>query len=176
MNNPKMADMAFGELQKELLRTLPFLKHAYGIIKVIEDVSGKKTPILASGSEYISALPDGKHAAYSFFDIKPTQTYDSWHKNTVPVVKYDFSLIVWYNLKLLAKTTEITDGEKLKAAISEAFWRNIVLQYSSYVMETITDDAKEIFSKYYTPEFDRKYLLHPYGAVRFSGILKFSEQ
>ena len=172
VDNPKMADAAFGELQIELKKHLSFLTVCYGVVKTIER-EGQKLPVVYSGdNEYITVMPGGSVSGYSFFDIAPKQDFARWLKNSAPVVKYNFGLVVWYNLSSIPDS----DKEKIKAEISQTLWQKVILRHSTYKISSMSDDAQEIFSKFYAQGMNNKYLLHPYGAVRFNGELYFSEK
>ena len=173
--NHKMADLVFAEFAVKLKENIPWLYIALGAVKVIEE-KGKGKPILHRGkNDYVSVLPDENRLGnYCFFDVDKNYEFVSWHKGRAPLVKVKFGLIFWFDMSSFM-TPNVYSIDSVVAFLSKVLWNDINLTLSQFQIDNVTSDALFIFKKYHPPLKEKNIFLFPYGAIRFDGVLTFSE-
>lgn len=170
----KTLDDVFNEFSEQLQEYLPWLENCFGIVKSVKRDGHEEPVLLSHKNEYVSVFPDTRLGNYSFFDIESTQTFVSWNKGRAPILKVPFSLILWYDLSNIEGHERSV--EQIKREVSTAMWQKITLRLSSFRLTGISTDANRIFGKFYRTGMETKYLMHPYGAMKFSGNVYFSER
>ena len=173
--NAKMADLVFTEFAKKLMEQIPWLNIALGAVKEIEE-KGKAKPVLyTKRNEYVSVLPDENRLGnYCFFDVNKNYEFVSWHKSRAPIVKVKFGLLFWFDMSSFM-TPNVYSIDRVVAYLSKVLWNYVNLTLGEYQIDTVNSDALYIFRKYYPVLKEKNILLYPYGAVRFDGLLTFSE-
>ena len=180
-----MLDLHLGEIQKGLVDNLKWLDAAFGRAqRLTKEVNGKRivTPNVYCGgwrghgeNDYIEVSPDSKIGNFSFFEIDDPQTIDAgpWARE----VKAPFGLIVWFDLTRVYKTADNRNTEKIKAEIlrvlgGRAGWH---LSEGRITINRIYERAENIYKGYTLSEIDNQFLMHPFGGMRFDGVLEFAE-
>ena len=180
-----MLDLHLGEIQKGLVDNLTWLDAAFGRAqRLTKEMNGKRivTPNVYCGgwrghgeNDYIEVSPDSKIGNFSFFEIDDPQTIDAgpWARE----VKAPFGLIVWFDLTRVYGTADNRNTEKIKAEIlrvlgGRAGWH---LSEGRIIINRIYERAENIYKGYTLSEIDNQFLMHPFGGMRFDGVLEFSE-
>lgn len=180
-----MLDLHLGEIQKGLVENVAWLDAAFGRAqRLTKEMNGKRivTPNVYCGgwnghgeNDYIEVSPDSKIGNFSFFEIDDPQTIDAgpWARE----VKAPFGLIVWFDLTRVYKTADNRNTEKIKAEIlrvlgGRAGWH---LSEGRITINRIYERAENIYKGYTLSEIDNQFLMHPFGGIRFDGVLEFAE-
>jgi len=180
-----MLDLHLGEIQKGLVDNLKWLDAAFGRSqRLTKEMNGKRivTPNVFCGgwrghgeNDYIEVSPDSKIGNFSFFEIDDPQTIDQgpWARE----VKAPFGLIVWFDLTRVYGTASNRNTEKIKADIlrvlgGRAGWH---LSEGRITINRIYERAENIYKGYTLSEIDNQFLMHPFGGLRFEGVLEFAE-
>ena len=180
-----MLDLHLGEIQKGLVENVAWLDAAFGRAqRLTKEVNGKRivTPNVYCGgwrghgeNDYIEVSPDSKIGNFSFFEIDDPQTIDAgpWARE----VKAPFGLVVWFDLTRVYKTADNRNTEKIKAEIlrvlgGRAGWH---LSEGRITINRIYERAENIYKGYTLSEIDNQFLMHPFGGIRFDGVLEFAE-
>lgn len=180
-----MLDRVIGSIQQGLVDNLPWLDAAFGRAqRLTKKVAGKRitVPNVYCGGwnghgefDYIEVSPDSKIGNFSFFEIEDPQTISAgpWIRE----IKAPFGLIFWFDLTRVYGTYTNRNIEFLKAQILRVLngreaWH---LPEGRIVLNRIYERAENIYRGYTLSEIDNQFLMHPYGGLRFDGLLEFDE-
>jgi len=174
--NPKMLDKVLAEWQTRLKAELDWLNYSCGRVVEMKQ-AGKPIPaIYVGGGDYKSVMPDESLGNYSFFDIAETYKFASWSKGIHSLVKVEYGLVFWMNLKKMFAGSKAHELETVKAEILEALTEKISLRSGAYNVQSITEGARGVFAQYAGQGYNQKYLMYPYGAIRFKGQITFNSR
>lgn len=194
--NAVMLDRLMAEIQDGLIQNLSWLDVAFGRCqKITKTIENKRyvVPMVYCGgwkghgaNDYIEVSPDDKIGNYSFFEILDPQTLtpEVWAKD----IKAPFALIFWFDLRTIYKQNDNRNTERVKADILKILnghtqWH---LPFGRVTVNKIYEKAENVYKGYtlYTRELnkglsisevDNQYMMHPYYAMRFEGILEVPE-
>lgn len=181
-----MIDRVIGEIQKGLADGLSWLDAAFGRAqKLVKTIDGKKyiTPNVYCGglhgkgkNDYLEVSPDSHIGNFSFFVINDPQTISTFVGQPAEI-KAPFSLIFWFDLRTIFgndtnRNTEMVKAQILKILNGRTSWH---LQGGRIVINKSYEQAQNIYSGFTLDENDNQFLMHPYGGVRFDGVLEFME-
>ena len=84
---------------------------------------------------------------------------------------------MWFDLRKIYDTDTNRNTEALKADILRVLagrtgWR---LDEGRVTIARIYERAENIYRGYTLSEIDNQFLMHPYGGMRFEGVLEFAE-
>lgn len=183
--NAVMLDAVIGEIQQGLVNNLSWLDAAFGRAqRLTKNIEGKRivTPNVYCGgwnghgpNDYIEVSPDAKIGNFSYFEVDDPQTIDPgpWARQ----IKAPFSLIVWFDLTRVYGSRTNRNTEKIKSDIlhilnGRADWH---LTNGRIVINKIYERAENIYKGYTLSEIDNQFLMHPFGGLKFEGLLEFDE-
>ena len=183
--NAVMLDAVIGEIQQGLVNNLSWLDAAFGHAqRLTKNIEGKRivTPNVYCGgwnghgpNDYIEVSPDAKIGNFSYFEVDDPQTIDPgpWARQ----IKAPFSLIVWFDLTRVYGSRTNRNTEKIKSDIlhilnGRADWH---LTNGRIVINKIYERAENIYKGYTLSEIDNQFLMHPFGGLKFEGLLEFDE-
>lgn len=183
--NAIMLDAHLGEIQQGLADNLSWLNAAFGRSqRLTKEMNGKRiiTPNVYCGgwnghgpNDYIEVSPDSKIGNFSFFEIDDPQTVDPGV--FARDIKAPFSLIFWFDLTRVYNSAVNRNTEKMKADILRILngrtgWH---LSDGRITINRIYERAENIYRGYSLSEIDNQFLMHPYGGMRFEGVLEYPE-
>lgn len=180
-----MLDRIIGEIQDGLVTNISWLDVAFGRAqRLTRKVEGKTivTPNVYCGgwrghgpNDYIEVSPDSKIGNFAYFEVDDPQTIDAgvWARE----LHTPFALVVWFDLRKIYDTDTNRNTEALKADILRVLagrtgWR---LDEGRVTIARIYERAENIYRGYTLSEIDNQFLMHPYGGMRFEGVLEFAE-
>ena len=181
INNPELIDKVMSEIQINLVCKLKWLDNAFGKAqRIVENKGGKNyyTPNVYAGTlsetnEYRRVAPDDGLGNFSFFKIDDPQEYD-WEAGQLSTLSVKFSLIFWFDFRKIFGRPDVRDIERIKSEILEIL-RTMFLQTGSITVDTIYEQAENIYKGYNLDETENQFMMHPYGALRFEGRLTVNE-
>ena len=171
-----MFDLAFSDICQQLEEHIPWLDNAYGIVRYITRDDKPEPFIYLGNGEYRSVLPDDRNGNFSFVELSPKANYHNWNAGRSPILKAEFSIIFWFNTNTIPNGSEGPKTEEIRAEISRVLWQEVTPKHASIRMAGINTEAINIFSRYYQPSMDAKYMMHPYGAIKFTGLIFFTDK
>lgn len=180
-----MLDEVIGEIQDGLVAGLPWLNAAFGRSQRIEKkLNGKRyvVPNVFCGgwnghgeNDYIEVSPDSKIGNFSFFEVLDPQTIeaDMWARR----IKSPYALIFWFDLRRVYGEASKRNIEFLKAEILRLLNGNTGwhLPSGKITVNKCYEQAANIYKGYSLDEVDNQFLMHPYGGLRFEGVLQYDE-
>ncbi len=174
--DPRLLDRVLAEWQAKIKLGLDWLDYACGrVVKVTKD--NKPFPVIYVGSrQYKPVMPDDALGNYCFFDISHTYEFAKWSKGTHSLIRVQYGLVFWFDILSIYPEKTALETEAIKEQVLELLTEKIHLSSGSYTIERISDNANEVFKGFAQPGYDEKYLLYPYAAIRFSGILTFTSR
>lgn len=176
--NPRLFDRVIQEMQIGLANYLPWLTHSFGKAeRLVKDILGKKyyTPNIYVGrNEYELIAPDSTLGNFSFFVLNEPQDveYEVGARNEL---KAPFSLIVWLDLRTIEDEDE-RNTEAVKRQILRALNGEIKLRNGRAKINRIYERDENVFSGFTLNEIDNQYLMHPFVAFRFEGVMQVTEE
>lgn len=176
ITTPYLFDKVIGEMQQALKNNLPWLQHSFGraerLIKVID---GKRiyTPNVYKGNDqYEVLLPDDRMRCFSFFVLSEPQEILNRVQNEIRI-KAPFSLIVWFDLRLVEKVMQLPDErnteqvkEQILGVLNTAFPKK-----GSFTVQRIYERAENVFEGFTLDEVQNQFLMSPFAGFRFYGEL-----
>lgn len=176
ITTPYLFDKVIGEMQQALKNGLPWLQHSFGraerLIKVID---GKRiyTPNVYKGNDqYEVLLPDDRMRCFSFFVLSEPQEMLNRVQNEIRI-KAPFSLIVWFDLRLVEKVMQLPDErnteqvkEQILGVLNTAFPKK-----GSFTVQRIYERAENVFEGFTLDEVQNQFLMSPFAGFRFYGEL-----
>jgi len=175
--NPIGLDYAIQQIQIKL-GGISWLDYSFGkSIRIEHEPDSKKYfPAVYDGSsEYFSVEFNDNLQAQSFFIAGDGKMID-FEENQYNTWKYDLDLVVWWNYKKIDPIKDFLFIEELKRDVVSVLSRGIPGIDITYEVEGVTEDFYKIFKEYSFTEAQRQYIMHPFGAFRISGTVKFDEQ
>lgn len=184
--NAVMLDRVLGEIQRGLIGGLDWLDAAFGRAqKLVKTIDGKRyvTPNVYCGglegkgkNDYLEVSPDSHIGNFSFFVIHDPQIIDTYVGQPAEI-KAPFSLIVWFDLRTIFgsatnRNTELVKAQILKILNGRTGWH---LQGGRIVINKTYEQAQNIYSGFTLDENDNQFLMHPYGGLRFDGVIEYTE-
>ncbi len=173
--NPRMIDLVLSELQAKIKAGLTWLDYSCGKVVEIKH-GGKSIPAIYIGSEYKYVMPDDTLGNYCFFDIAPKYTFAKWSKGSHALIRARYGLVFWFNIAKIYPDSAAVETEAIKEEILTLLTEKISIVNGSYTIEGISEGARDVFAQYMQEGYQEKYLLYPYGAVRFEGQLTFTSR
>lgn len=183
--SPVLLDKVLQDLQKSLLKRLPWLNHAFGRgYKMVEHRSdGNKFiyPALYRGNaEYISLLPNDKFGNFSWFDIYDPQEITQI-AHALPQYTFSGAIIFWYNQEQIYYDASVLHTEEIKDEIVRALTSPGIIStlgrleitkiyerfeniYKGYSIEKVYNEF--IYSGESIQDIDKQFFLYPYGGIR----------
>lgn len=176
ITTPYLFDKVIGEMQQALKNNLPWLQHSFGraerLIKVID---GKRiyTPNMYKGNDqYEVLLPDDRMRCFSFFVLSEPQEMLNRVQHEIRI-KAPFSLIVWFDLRLVEKVMQLPDQrnteqvkEQILGVLNTAFPKK-----GSFTVQRIYERAENVFEGFTLDEVQNQFLMSPFAGFRFYGEL-----
>lgn len=176
ITTPYLFDKVIGEIQQALKNGLPWLQHSFGraerLIKVID---GKRiyTPNVYKGNDqYEVLLPDDRMRCFSFFVLSEPQEMLNRVQSEIRI-KAPFSLIVWFDLRLVEKVMQLPDQrnteqvkEQILGVLNTAFPKK-----GSFTVQRIYERAENVFEGFTLDEVQNQFLMSPFAGFRFYGEL-----
>lgn len=175
-DNPKMIDRVLAEWQTRLKAELDWLDYACGRVVEVKQAEKPIPAIYIGGGEYKSVMPDESLGNFSFFDIADTYKFASWSKGVHALVRVDYGLVFWMNLKKLFPGSKAHELETAKAQVLEVLTERVVLQSGAFDVTSISEGARRVFAQYARQGYNQKFLMYPYGAIRFTGEVIFNSR
>lgn len=175
--NPELLDKVLGEVQIGLIKTLPWLNHAFGraqrLVKTINKKDYQIPGVYVGKKDYLEMSPDANIGNFSFFVIAEPQTV-RWDPKIRGSISAKYSLIFWFNLQKIPGIVG-RDTERVKAEIIKALNGGFPLKHGRITVESIFEQAENIYKGYNIKEVDNQFLMHPYAGFRFTGQVDINE-
>lgn len=165
-----MMDALLEEFQIRLKEALTWLDYACGRVTEHNERGRKLPKIYIGGGDYQNVMPDDRLGNYCFFDIDPDSDFSEWNKNRGYLLRSTFGLVFWFNLETIYPDSLASEVETVKAEVLDALTA-MNLRRGSFTIDQVSDNAEGVFRRYGAKGYQEKYMLHPYGALRFSGQL-----
>lgn len=184
--NAVMLDRVLGEIQRGLTGGLDWLDAAFGRCqRIVKTIDGKRyiTPNVYCGglegkgkNDYIEVSPDSHIGNFSFFVIHDPQIVDTFAGQPAEI-KAPFSLIFWFDLRTIFgsdtnRNTELIKAQIMKILNGRTAWH---LQGGRIIINKTYEQAQNIYSGFTLDENDNQFLMHPFGGLRFDGIIEYTE-
>lgn len=193
-DNPVLLDKVIQDIQKSLLKRLPWLNYAFGkaykIVEHREDGNKFVFPaVYISNSDYASLLPNDNFGNFSWFDI-----YDPQEITTVvqslPQLTIKGAIVFWFNLDTIYPDADFIYTEELKDDILRALTTPGLITTNGHLSVTGISERFESLYKGYSIEriyntnsykgegiqsIDNQYFTHPYAGLRFEFTLTTRE-
>lgn len=183
--NAVMLDRVMAEIQDGLIENLSWLDVAFGrsqrLAKMVEGKRYIYPSVYCGGwnghgyNDYIEVSPDSKIGNFSFFEIDDPQTLDGevWASD----IFAPYSLIVWCDLRKVYNQNDNRNTEKIKADILKILHgrANFHLTNGRISVSRIYERAENVYRGYTLDETINQFLMHPYYAFRFEGVLEVPE-
>lgn len=181
--NPKLVDRTIGDIQDGLIENLPWLNKAFGkASRLVKLINNKKhyTPNVYVGGHtnngYIGVSPDSKIGNFCFFYLEDPQYLDSEIiQGTTGNIETNFSLIFWFDLRTIFNEPDNRNTEEVKEQILKLLNGGLWIKSGSIKINSIYENAENIYRGFSIDEVDNQYLMHPYGGFRFSGKMRVFE-
>lgn len=176
--NPQMIEQIIYDAQVKLAASLTWLNHSFGkAYPVREQADGLNTirpTVYAGAGEYLPVLPCGDYGNFSFFHVDDPTKVEA-QSRFLNSLSNDFGLIFWFDLSTIYPDTETRDIEPLKKEIMRAL-SSMRLDAGRITIEEISEYPDNVYRGYTFAEQNYIYSVHPYGCLRFSGKIKYTEQ
>ncbi len=170
-----MLDKVLHCINEGLLDKVDWLDAAFGRVTEHNDNGVAMPKLYHTKGEYINVMPDDRRGNYSFFDVTPTYEIIQWNKHRPSLVRARFGVVFWFNLNTIFPDVDTRNLENVKSALLHTLTSEIHIPYGDYQISTISDDARGVFAKFARTGYEERYLLHPYGGIRYNGEIVFSE-
>lgn len=173
--SPKGADAACALIAEKLSDEFSWLT-AYGRsqdwFSDPDDNRSKQPGIYCGRGEYLSMLPDEHLGCFSFFRVMPVKKIEQWIDFADPITVFDFSLIVWYDLRKIYPTTyDQYSTENVNQLLLE-FLVDLSIPFTLSVSE-IVEGFELVYKDYDRALYDRTSFMMPQHGVRFSGRIEY---
>lgn len=181
---PILADAMIAELQQVLLANLPWLDAAFGRSqRLTKKMNGKTiiTPNVYCGNwrghgpnDYIEVSPDSKIGNFCFFEVNDPEIVD-WNYRQQMDIETPFSLIFWFDTRRIFDEAANRDIAHLKNQLLTLLnGRSGMRLYNGgrLLINRIYERAENIYRGYTLSEIDNQFLMHPFGGLRFDGVIK----
>lgn len=177
------ANRLISEIETRMAEKLPFLDNIFGKAeRVCKTYNGKRyyTPCwYDQRNEYISLLPDEGLGTFSFFTLDEPQEIEM-ERGGNTTYKIPINLIVWLDFNTMQGTTFPTNGKRNTEAVKEeilrTFNRGIFLQFGKIKFTQVYERVENVYKGFNLDEVDNMFMMHPFGALRFTGIIEFEEE
>lgn len=174
INNPVLYDSLIIEMQTKLTSAFTWLSHAFpqaqNLVKMIDDKEYRYPAIFIGVNEYWSVLPTDDIGCFSFFKLDESDEVE-WFPNLNYKLKTKFSLIFFFNLQTIYPTDKARRMEDVKSDIIKKL-TEFHCKNGSFTITEINSDAKKIYEDYSIDEVSQQFMMHPYGALKFSGEME----
>lgn len=179
VQNPELLDRIIGNIQSGLIDNIGWLNKAFGRAErlVKYNANNKKiyTPnVYAGRNEYIEVSPDANIGNFSFFWVEDPQTID-WTPKMYIGIKTSFALIFWFDYRTIYNNPNERNKEALKKQILDVLNGGFWLKSGRITLNRIYELAENIYKEFSLDEINNQFLMHPYGGLRFEGILEITE-
>ena len=180
INKPELFDKVIQQLQDALKSNVAWLDYAFGraqrITKRIENRQYLFPACYSKNNDYVDVSPDSNLGCFSFVQMGEPQELD-WIPNEYGFVESPFSLIVWFDLrKIFPNGHTERNTEAVKAEILAVLKRKVRLKEGRISFNRIWEKVENIYKEYPAiKELDAQCLMHPFGGLRFDGIIKIQE-
>lgn len=176
ITTPYLFDKVIHEIQQALKNNLPWLQHSFGRVeRLIKVIDGKRiyTPNVYKGNDqYEVLLPDDRMRCFSFFVLSEPQEMLNRVQNEIRI-KAPFSLIVWFDLRVVEKVLQLPDErnteqakEQILGVLNTAFPKK-----GSFTVQRIYERAENVFEGFTLDEVQNQFLMSPFAGFRFYGEL-----
>lgn len=174
INNPVLFDALVVEMQGKLTTALSWLSHAFGasqtLVKSVGEQEYTLPGVYVGSKEYFSVLPNDQMGNYSFFKIDEQNDVE-WIPNLKYKIKAGFSLIFFFKLTSIYPSDNARRIENVKNEVISAL-NGFHCKNGYFEITAISSDAKAIYEDYTIEEKDKQFMMHPYGALKFSGVME----
>jgi len=179
IENPVLLDNIIGQIQLGLVNNIGWLDMAFGRAqKLVKMIENKKyfSPNVYNGiaNDYISLLPDSQIGNFSFFWLEDPNSVE-WVPKQEGVIKSNFSLIFWFDLRRVYNQANNRDTETLKLEIMKVLNGGFWLKNGRVKVNKIYEEAENIYRGFTLDEIDNQFLMHPFAGFRIDGELSIEE-
>jgi hypothetical protein len=179
ISNPKLIDKIISEVNVELMDALAWMYHAYNksfiLTKSIEGREFKYPAFYVDNNEYFPLTPNEDLINFSFFEIGKEYSIKDYKQRSLNEISVPFKLIFWFDYTKVITSVNYRTIEPIKQEILDVFKSLVLSYYGRVKIENITEDFNEIYSSYSLKEIDKQYIMHPFGALAFSGTINFKQ-
>lgn len=175
--NPVLIDRVLASLQDTLVLKISWLNFAFGRAQRLVTKKGNVDfyypGVFTGEKEYRNVLPGEYAGNYSFFVVSDPQKVDyvQHQRNNITA---KFSLIFWYNLSKIYPGTSERKTEETKAEILKVV-TEAILPAGRITVESIYEQAENIYKGYSLKEIDNQHLMHPFAGIRIDGEILVKE-
>lgn len=181
IENPMLFDRVIAEIQKGLKDNLLWLDHSFGKAqRITKQINGKTymfpAVYMGMGNEYRDVSPDSNLGNFCFFVLSEPQTI-GWIPNQQGSMSTPFSIIFWFDIrKVYPLKYNERNIDSIKAEILKSLNLKIKTTTGNYSFNKVWELSENIYKEYRgILELDNQFLMHPYGGLRFDGILNITE-
>lgn len=176
--DPKLIDLALGEIQTELTTGLSWLTTAYGKAvsrKYIKDNNTFVRPeVYVGGKEYLSMFPDSHLGNFSFFSVDDGEEINS-HSFGNLRFSANVGLIFWFDYRdVYPGDWQAKTIDNIKFDIITAI-KGFRLVRSKIILSRSWELSKNIYNGYSDKEIDNQFLMRPFGGIRIDFEIRYNE-
>lgn len=174
--NPQLYDELLIRINAKLLNTFPWLNNSFGKSQTLTRKNTSKRvikyPAVYTGhnKEYASMLPNESYGNFSYWEVGDYKVTPV--SNQMQIVEAPFGFIVWLNLNKVLDIEQRRNLESIKADIL-SFFDKSRYYLGRVTIDTVTEDARKIYSGYSITEAEQQFMMHPFAALRFDGTLRY---
>ena len=176
--SPQFADITIGQIQDSLKANLSWLDYSFGQSQKLVTKRDKRDyyypAIHIRSGRYQNVFPDQDLGNYSFFILNDPQTVN-YNIRTANTVKINYSLVFWINLDNIFANKVDRNKESIKAEIMKVLTRQTFLSNGRITIESIYEEADNLYQGYSLNEIDSQFLMQPYCGFRFEGEMTLVE-
>lgn len=177
VKNPTLFDRVIVSAEDSLAEALPWLNHVFGRCeRLVKEVNGMRrfTPAWYLGhNEYVGLLPDDVLGNFCFFNIDdPTEI--QWARGERNRLTATYSLILWVDMRTV-EDDDSRNREAVKEQVLKVLNGGLRLRNGHLSVSTIYERSENVYSGFTTDEVDNQFMMSPYAAFRFEGVVMIDE-
>lgn len=176
--NPVMIDRVLACIQDALINNVWWLDHAFGRAqRLVTKKDGRDYyyPAVYIGKEdYLNVLPEQVLGNRTYFTIDDPQQVE-FNPRRYNAIRSPFSLVLWYDLRSIFKTSKERNTEEIKSQIMRVLSGVVLPSGSRIEITRIYEQAENIFKGFSLKEVDTQFLMYPFAGLRIEGTLTYRE-
>jgi hypothetical protein len=168
-NDPALFDKVALEARSKMKAAFSWLNEVYLSSAAKVDEDGRYFPVAeAQGGNYIDLRPDASLGNYAFFELDQSQELEAFPNHKTKILGR-FSLILFFDFREVYPAdydTRTAENVKRDWLI---FFETIRLKTANVILTGVTTEKDQIYRGYDVKDLVNKFLVRPFGAIRFEG-------
>lgn len=168
-SSPALFDTVALEARTKLKAAFSWLDEVYISSHAKVDEDGRYFPATeAQGGNYIDLRPDNNLGNYGFFELSQAQELDAV-ANHKTILTAEFAFVLFFDYReVYPADYDTRTVENIKSEFL-IFFETIRLLSAQMTLTRVTTDKEQIYRGYDVKEIVNKFLIRPFGAIRFEG-------